>query len=363
MFPCFDVSPLKAITSSNFQNFRGLGLACVAFGMISCGSDEKSTQRSGGKEAPRIEVAEVTAKPLGTSRTWRGTLEPLRTYEVVAPENGRVSAFRLDVGDEVSSGDVVVEMRFPDADARRGELAERVKHLETEKQRLTNLAESRAVSDAQVTSASISLLQARGELRGIEALLAEGMIRVPADGWVLETAAVVGSSVVEGAVLARMADASSMGVRFEVPNTEIHYFDEPGNLKARDGAGNAHAIGRIIRHGGARPNVTHVELWLVAEMGRGVGAVSVKYESSRDALCIPWSAVATDDDRSWVGLLDEDNRIVRREVSLGETSGTLVEVLDGLQKGDNVILYQPRSHGEGSRIKPVRRDETREIDE
>ena len=358
-----DVAALKTFTPSLLQNFRWFGLSCAVLGLASCGNEDESTPQSEAKQAPRIEVVEVTTEPMITKRTWQGTLEPLRIYEIMAPENGRVAAFRLDVGDEVESGDVVVEMRFPDADARREGLAERVEQLETEKQRLSNLAESRAVSDAEVAVARISLLQAQAELRGIEALLAEGMIRAPAKGWVLETAAVAGSSVVEGAVLARMADASSLGVRFQVPNTEIHYFGELSKLQAEDGAGNTHAIKRIIRHGESGPNVTRVELWLVAKMHRTVGAVSVKYESSRDALCIPWSAVATDDDRSWVGFLDDDNRIKRRDISLGETSGTLVEVLDGLQEGDTVVLYQPRSHGNGSQIEPVQREKTRKTEE
>lgn len=290
-------------------------------------------------------------------------MEPLRTYEIVAPENGRVAAFRLDVGEEVATGDIIIEMRFPDADARRSELAERVKQLEVEKQRLSGLAERLAVSDAQVATAKITLLQAQAELRGIEALLAEGMIRAPANGWVLETAAVAGSSVVEGAVLARMADASSLGVRFQVPNTEIHYFDHPGSLKAEDGTGEMHEIKKIIRQGESGPNVTRIELWLDAETQRNVGAMSVKYESSRSALSIPWSAVATDDDRAWVAFMNNDNQIERRSVSLGVTSGTLVEVIDGLEEGGKVVLYQPRSHGEGSRIEPVLRENPSESEE
>lgn len=290
-------------------------------------------------------------------------MEPLRTYEIVAPENGRVAAFRLDVGEEVATGDIIIEMRFPDADARRSELAERVKQLEVEKQRLSSLAEGRAVSDAQVATANITLLQAQAELRGIEALLAEGMIRAPANGWVLETAAVAGSSVVEGAILARMADASSLGVRFQVPNTEIHYFDHPSSLKAEDGTGEMHEIKKIIRQGESGPNVTRIELWLDAETQRNVGAMSVKYESSRSALSIPWSAVATDDDRAWVAFMNNDNQIERRSVSLGETSGTLVEVIDGLEEGDKVVLYQPRSHGEGSQIEPMLREKPSESEE
>lgn len=345
---------LAFVVATFFRQFyHSSGTACLALALIGCGSEEESAADSQVKRAARVEVVEVSKLALVASRTWQGTLEPLRVYEIMAPANGRVSAFRLDVGAEVASGDVVAEMRFPDADARRGELAQRVDQLETEKQRLQRLAESHAASDAEVAAAQIDLLQAKAELRGIEALLAEGMIRAPAAGWVLETAVVAGSSIIEGAVLARLADASSMGVRIQVPNTEIYYFQNTSNLTATTAAGDSHPITKIIRHGAATPNTTAAELWLDVQSRESIGAITVKYESSRDAITIPWSSIANDDERSWVGLLDDKNRIERRSIALGETSGTKAEVLDGLREGDVLLHYQPRSHGEGSQVDPV----------
>jgi len=341
------------VATSLRQFYHSSGSLCLALALSGCGAKEENAAGSQGKRPLRVEVVEVSKLALMASRTWQATLEPLRVYEIMAPANGRVSAFRLDVGTAVASGDVVVEMRFPDADARRGELAQRVDQLETEKQRLQRLAASQAASEAEVAAAQIDLLQATAELRGIEALLAEGMIRAPADGWVLETQAVAGSSIIEGAVLARLADASSMGVRIQVPNTEIHYFQDTSNLTATTAAGDSHPITKIIRHGAATPNTTGAELWLDVQCHQSVGAITVKYESSRDAITIPWSSIATDDDRSWVGLLGDDQRIERRAIALGETSGTSVEVLDGLREGDVLLRYQPRSHGEGSQVDPV----------
>jgi multidrug efflux pump subunit AcrA (membrane-fusion protein) len=144
-----------------------------------------------------------------------------------------------------------------------------------------------------------------------------------------------------------------MGVRIQVPNTEIHYFQDTSKLTATTAAGDSHPITKIIRHGAATPNTTGAELWLDVQCHQSVGAITVKYESSRDAITIPWSSIATDDDRSWVGLLGDDQRIERRAIALGETSGTSVEVLDGLREGDVLLRYQPRSHREGSQVDPV----------
>jgi len=167
----------------------------------------------------------------------------------------------------------------------------------------------------------------------------------------------VGSPVVEGTVLARLADAASPGIRLDVPNTELHHFDDVASLTVTtSGAaiGNALAIQRVVRLGGDRPNTTRLELWLAPDGGVAAPvAGSVVHQSSREALMIPWSAVATDDEQAWVGRVDKASGEVRRvKVALGATSGTRVEVVEGLAAGDWVVRQDPRSFADGALVDP-----------
>jgi len=336
--------------------------AGLVVGLVSCGSEEAEGPGA-GKSAPRVEVASAGLAPFVTTRQWPGTMEPLRIYEIMAPENGRVVEFHIDVGSEIRAGDLIAKMRFPEADARKEALTERLALLTVESERLRTLAASRSVSEAAVAEAEIELLAARAELRGIEAVLGEGDLKAPADGWVLETHTVAGSSIVEEAILARVADAASMGVRLNIPNTEIHYLDDPEKLTASANAETTHEIARVIRRGSAGANSTAVELWLDPETARTTGAVNIRYHASREAIAIPWSAVATDDNRTWVAVVDDENRIRRRDITPGATSGTMVEVVEGLQVGERIVLYQPRSHGEASVVEPVASGESERSNE
>ncbi len=330
--------------------------------LVACGYEDDAGP-SAGKSAPRVEVTSASFATFDTTRQWPGTMEPLRIYEIMAPENGRIVEFHIDAGSEIRAGDTIAKMRFPSADARKDDLTERLALLKIEGERLRKLAASRSVSEAAVAAAEIELLAARAELRGIEAVLGEGDLKAPADGWVLETHAVAGSSIVEEAILARVADAGSIGVRLNIPNTEMPYLDDPANLTATATPDTPHAIDRIIRRGSAGANATTVELWLDPETARTTGAVTIRYHASREAIAIPWSSVATDDNRTWVAVVDEENRIQRRDITPGATSGTMVEVVDGLQAGERVVLYQPRSHGDGSLVEPVARGESDQTDE
>lgn len=347
-------APLKQLRSLIPRVTRLLPLAAIIAAIAACDDPEQAKKPGGEKSLPRVEFVTVEQVPIATTRTWHATMEPLRIYEIIAPENGRVEEFPLDAGDTIAAGDLIAHMRFPTADARQADLQARLTLLKAEKSRLRDLVEKGSVSEATVAEAEIEALAARAELRGIEALLGEGEILAPSDGIVLETRVVAGSSIVEGTVLARIADAASIGVRLHIPNTETHYFENASFLKATTPDGEVHKIHRIIRQGSAGANLTQIECWLDATTAKSTGAVKIIHHSEREVLAVPWSSIANDDDRSWVARLDADDRVQRREVTPGDTSGTRVEISSGLEIDDRILLYQPRSHGEGTTVDPVK---------
>lgn len=82
----------------------------------------------------------------------------------------------------------------------------------------------------------------------------------------------------------------------------------------------------------------------------GVSAdVSIIYERRTDVLTVPAAAVTTVDGRSVVTQEGADGEQVTTEVTVGETSGSLVEITDGLAEGDEVLVtaFSPRA-GTGS---------------
>lgn len=324
-------------------------VACLL--LPSCGGDDEASAPS-AKSAPKVAVWEAVAGPVETRRSWPATIEPLRVLEVVAPANGRLTESSIKTGDRFELGAQLMTLSFPESEASRESLARRAALLEREAARLEALVTGRAVSDAEAAAMRIEQLDSQARLRATEALLEEGAILSPVTGTVLETLVSPGSPIVEGTVLARIADAASIGVRLDVPNPELHHFDQIESLAIV--ADQPFAIQRIVRHGSIRPNTTRLEIWLAPDAAIAAPvAATVTHESSRDALLIPWSAVATDDDRAWVGRVDRETNEVRRvKVVLGATSGTRVEVVDGLAPGDWVLRHDPRTFADGAVVDP-----------
>ncbi|WP_158370516.1 efflux RND transporter periplasmic adaptor subunit [Cellulosimicrobium cellulans] len=77
--------------------------------------------------------------------------------------------------------------------------------------------------------------------------------------------------------------------------------------------------------------------------------VSIIYERRTDVLTVPGSAVTTEDGRSVVTQEGADGGTVTTAVTVGETSGDLVEIIEGLAEGDEVLVttFSPRASGSG----------------
>lgn len=71
---------------------------------------------------------------------------------------------------------------------------------------------------------------------------------------------------------------------------------------------------------------------------------------NENALAVPATAVFTedlDDDKSYVYLLTKDGKEEKRPVTLGKKADTKVEILTGLQDGDEILLQKPQPKPKG----------------
>jgi len=91
-----------------------------------------------------------------------------------------------------------------------------------------------------------------------------------------------------------------------------------------------------------------------ASLGHGfrVEARIVVWEAS-DALIVPSSALLRQGS-SWAVYVIESGKAALRVVDVGHNNGISAEVLDGLEQGQQVVLYPPAELHDGSRVTPRR---------
>jgi len=86
--------------------------------------------------------------------------------------------------------------------------------------------------------------------------------------------------------------------------------------------------------------------------------VLVRFELWRgeDVLQAPASSVFERDGQAQVFVLDDEGRLARRDIEVGHRSADAVEVLSGLEAGEDVVAHPRRELAEGQRARPASGD-------
>jgi len=205
------------------------------------------------------------------------------------------------------------------------------------------LESAKAALDAQLDAqkARVEQLRAAAELRRRE--LASLHVRAGFSGVLQAIAVQPGQQVSPGSNLARVADPSRLKAELRVPETQARdvAIGLPANIDTRNGV----VSGRVVRVDPAVTNGTVlVDVALEGELPRGArpdlsidGTIVIEHLD--DALTVGRPAFGQPDSRVTLFRLNpEGSAAVRVPVRLGRGSVHRIEVVEGLEEGDRVIL-------------------------
>jgi RND family efflux transporter MFP subunit len=75
------------------------------------------------------------------------------------------------------------------------------------------------------------------------------------------------------------------------------------------------------------------------------------------ALLLPATAVVHEGEEEWVWLVDEQGAVRRRPVRLGPNNFELIQIREGLQPGETVVVHGKEGLEEGQRVRAVEAEE------
>jgi multidrug efflux pump subunit AcrA (membrane-fusion protein) len=79
---------------------------------------------------------------------------------------------------------------------------------------------------------------------------------------------------------------------------------------------------------------------------------TIRLEHKNDALAVPLQAVSQTGERATVLIVDANNKIAERKVTLGLQTSSDAEVSAGLQEGDRVVVSDRSALKQGMDVKP-----------
>ncbi|RUQ38146.1 MAG: efflux RND transporter periplasmic adaptor subunit [Candidatus Competibacteraceae bacterium] len=306
---------------------------------------------------PVLPVAEARWQTLPNEVILDGVIEAVNQSTVSAQTAGRVENIMVDVNDFVAQGAPIMRLRnieqrasLDQAQANLREAQARFLEAQAEYNRIRGVFEKQLVAKAQMDAATATLDAAKARLEAAQAGVAQAKeslgyttINAPYSGIVLERHVQLGETVQPGKPLMTGFSLDELRVVANVPQRLIVPVRQHQHAKVlQPNGGNGIAATRLTFFPYADPqsNVFKVRVYLPPKTGGLYPGMFVKtaFRVGDDRqLTIPRQALAQRGEVSAVYVV-KDGRISLRQVRPGRIEGEVVEILAGLEPGEQVAL-------------------------
>jgi membrane fusion protein (multidrug efflux system) len=365
----------SASSRYRIPSWASAGAALLAAAAILAGCDQANGKGAGDEAAkapPPVPVEVALPRRADMLAVYSGTSTVVADHAaLIMPKvQGEIVAVLADEGDRVRAGQVLARL---DGDQLRLELAQaeaNLRKLERDYERNVELQKRGLVSVTAFDNLRYELDAARATYDLAQLRLSYTEIRSPIPGIVIDRRGIVrvGNTVtpVGGVIettdsaLFAVADFDSLVVNVQVPETQMSRLavGQPARVRV-DAVPGRHFDGRISL---ITPYVDEatatfpVKLELEDPDGLlrpGMFArVDIVYERRPDALQIPRSALLDGDGPPRV-FVATDGTARERLVELGLSNGGYVEVLSGVEPGDQVVVIGQGALKEGAVVRVV----------
>jgi RND family efflux transporter MFP subunit len=347
--------------------FGTQALVVALFGLSGCGGEPASSTPVSGHAAQngwRAPVAAVTVVPRDLSRMLNvsGTVRPRTAIRLASRGSGTVAAVHVEEGDSVEAGALLAELDVSEqrAELRRAEA--RAAEAEAEYRRMAELSSRGLASAADYQRARAALGVAEAERELWRTRVEFGRITAPRSTVVTARHIEPGEAVQAQQVLFELADLEALVLHLGVSELDVVHLVEgqrmPVALDALPDLPLEATLRRIFPAAVATNRLVTVELALPAEaasLGVRPGFLArarIAVDSRPQVLAVPNGAIG-EDERGHYLFVIEDERLVRRNITLGVTRGEWTEVVEGLSEGEIALATPPIDMREGQPVRIV----------
>ena len=375
-----------------------LVLAVTAAGSLllsGCSNADGVTKNPAVQATPTVGFTEVRLRPMAQHLTVSSELVPFQEIDVYAKEAGYVKELNVDYGSHVRKGDVMAVLEIPELEAQLEQDRAAIKARNDEVARASNevarakaqydvahlqytrlaevaktkpgLVAQQEVDDAQgkdlaaasnldavqgtheTTKSEVAVAQAR--LAHDQALYDYSKITAPFAGVVTQRFANLGAlmqagtSTTQSTPLVRLSDESVYRLVIPVPESDVGYIRIGDSVEVKVPALNDTETGKVARFSvdvNSQTRTMHTEVDVPNPKGKlipGLYAEAIlTLNQSGNAITVPVQAIDRANDEVSVMVLQKDNTVQPRAITLGVLTANYAEVTSGLSAGERIVV-------------------------
>lgn len=335
-----------------------LGLCALVF---QTGCNTKGEEKK--EESTEFEVTSPLAKDTLITREYVCQIHAISHIELRALERGYLEKIYVDEGQYVKKGQLMFQIMPMLYEAETQKAQAEANFAEIEYRNTKALADSNIVSKNELAMAKAKLDKAKAELSLAKVHLGFTQVRAPFNGIMDHFNVRLGSLVDEGDLLTTLSDNSKMWVYFNVPEAEYL------NYKTSIGEENLKKVNLLMANN-EKFDYTGVVETIEADFNNETGNIAFRATfpnpkgllrhgetgnvlvtiPQKNALLIPQKATFEVLDKKYVYIVDKDNVVKSREITIGAELPHIFVVSSGLKSGDKILLEGLRLVRENEKI-------------
>ena len=318
------------------------------------------------KQSAAVETTKVVRMDMKSTVSATGTID---SVEVSSKITARLKSVLVKENDQVKAGQTVATLDAKDYEAKRDQAQYKVTNTKAEYDRISYLYSIGADTQKQLEDAQMNYDTAVSALAQAESDASETSITAPIDGTIVGEPKTVGTMAVATSdnptVIMRIADLSSKQIKAKVDETDIGnvkvgqeatftvdtYTDKTFTARvtkisqtdtsnswdtsssSSSGSSSASSSASVIYYYVTLDVDDPDSLLLPAMTAR----VEINTADKSNVLAVPISVLKTDANGSYVIVRNDDGSQENRYVTTGIYSDEYVEILSGLEEGEDVV--------------------------
>jgi len=317
-----------------------------AIGMAGCDTKTPAGKPKKSKRpAQLVELAMVQTRSVQHSSQRTGTLRERKLVRIFNQEEGALTALPFYEGDQVKKGEVLLRIDDRLLRAQLDKANATLSQAQQDVKRLKALRTKRLVAEDELNRAHTALDVAEAELRLLNTRLNLTTLHSPMTGIISKRLAEPGDVAPRHTHLLTLIDTDTLITEVAISDLLIPSLAVGDNVDVRiDALPNQVSKGTILRihptiDASTRNGIVEVILE-PAPVGARPGQFCrvTLHSKPLPRRLIPFSAIRQDNEGSYVYTVNQDNKAARNYVSTGLRFTDNIEILDGLNDGQRVVV-------------------------
>ncbi len=344
-----------------------LAIAALVLAGCAFGGYHYYEGQQAAKQTAAVETTKAVRMDMKSTVSATGTIQPVDSVEVSSKITARLKSVLVKENDKVTAGQTVATLDAKDYEAKRDQAQYKVTNTQAEYDRISYLYSIGADTQKQLEDAQMNYDTAVSALAQAESDASETSIIAPIDGTVVGEPKTVGTMAVATSdnptVIMRIADLSRKQIKAKVDETDIGnvkvgqqatftvdtYTDKTFTARvtkiSQTDTSNSWDTSSLSSSSSSSSSASVIYYYVTLDVDDPedlllpamTARVEINTADTPDALAVPISVLKTDANGSYVVVCNADGSQENRYVTTGIYSDEYVEILSGLEEGEDIV--------------------------